>query len=158
MELLNNIDQLVLKGLSHKIFQGVFLSSQIGLGQKLLYIFLVFLCIFLPLPPLRGQPELTCQPSWLPNQELTGPYRLERCRIRTRNCRVTVWCATNEPPHPSQMSHHIPQKLKRARFLNFLGPPLIFGTLFKFLMRYSPTRIGDSWNLQEFLQILHAHL
>ena len=50
------------------------------------YYFFVF-CIFLPLPPLRGQPAVIMPTLLAPQQGMTCPCRLKRCWIRTRNCR-----------------------------------------------------------------------
>ncbi len=35
------------------------------------YIFLGFLCVYVPLPPLRGQHTVRCHPRWLPTSGLT---------------------------------------------------------------------------------------
>ena len=69
---------------------------------------------FLPLLPLRGQPVVIMPTLLAPQQGMTCPCRMERCRIWTRDCRFYIlvhyqWATTspNEPPHP-QLSHHIP--------------------------------------------------
>jgi hypothetical protein len=35
------------------------------------YIFLGFFCVYVPLPPLRGQHTVLCHPRWLPTSGLT---------------------------------------------------------------------------------------
>ena len=68
------------------------------------FLFFLYFCIFLPLPPLRGQPAV---PTLLaPQQGMACPCRLERCRIWTRDCRFHSlvhyhWATTSpsiEPP------------------------------------------------------------
>ena len=48
-----------------------------------------YLCIFLPLPPLRDQPAVIMPNLLAPKQGMTCPCRLERCRIRTQDCRFS---------------------------------------------------------------------
>ena len=53
----------------------------------LFLLFFLYFCILLPLPPLRGQPAVIMPTLLAPQQGMTCPFRLERCRIRTRDCR-----------------------------------------------------------------------
>jgi hypothetical protein len=54
--------------------------------------------IFSSVAPHRGQPAAKCHPRWQPTRRLAVSCGLGRRRIRTRDCRTTVWHATIEPP------------------------------------------------------------
>ena len=62
-----------------------------------------YFCIFLPLLPLEGQPAVIIPTLLAPQQGMTCPCRLERCRIRTQDCRFKVLQSGALP-----LSHHIP--------------------------------------------------
>ncbi len=55
--------------------------------------------IFTSVAPHRGQPAAKCHPMWQPSRRLAVSCGLGRHRIRTRDCRTTVWRATIELPH-----------------------------------------------------------
>ncbi len=76
------------------------LSWEPTYGYKhFLYNFFGVFVIFSSVAPHRGQLAAKCNPRWLPTRRLAVSCGLGRCRIRTRDCRTTVWCATIEPPH-----------------------------------------------------------
>ncbi len=57
-----------------------------------------FFVIFSSLAPHRGQPTANCHPRWQPTRRLAVKCGLGRRRMRTWDCRTTVWHATIEPP------------------------------------------------------------
>ncbi len=59
----------------------------------------IFRRIFSSVAPHRGQLAAKFNPRWQPTRRLAVSSELGRCRIQTRDCRTTVWCATIEPPH-----------------------------------------------------------
>ena len=62
------------------------------------FFFLLFFGVFLyrlPLPPLRGQPAVVMPTLLAPQQGMTCPCRLERCRIRTQDCRFNSLATTS---------------------------------------------------------------
>ncbi len=70
-----------------------------------LILFLCFLAnqrfifvIFSSVATHRGQPVAKCHPRWQPTRRSPVSCGLGRRWIRTRDCRTTVWQATNEPP------------------------------------------------------------
>ncbi len=82
--------------------------SQISLN-RFVQISFFFLCMFLAnqrfifliftsVAPHRGQPAAKCHPRWQPTRRLAVSCGLGRHRIRTRDCRTTVWHATIELP------------------------------------------------------------
>ncbi len=70
--------------------------------QPFLNMFLVnqwfIFVIFSSVAPHRGQPAAKCHPRWQPTRRLAFSCGLGRRRIRTRDCRTTVWRAAIEPP------------------------------------------------------------
>ncbi len=64
------------------------------------YLFFGIFVFFLPLPPLRGQPAVSCQPCWLPNKEWHVPAGWRDAGFEPGTAGFTVWCTTIEPPHP----------------------------------------------------------
>ncbi len=58
------------------------------------FIFLIFTSV----APHRGQPAVKCHPRWQPTRRLAVSCGLGRHRIRTRDCRTTVWHATIKLP------------------------------------------------------------
>ncbi len=62
------------------------------LNQRFIFV------IFSSVAPHRGQPAAKCNPWWQPTRRLAVSCGLGRRRIRTRDCRTTVWHATIEPP------------------------------------------------------------
>ncbi len=54
--------------------------------------------MFFSVAPHRGQPAAKCHPRWQPTRRLAVSCGLGRRRIRTRDCRTTVWHTTIEPP------------------------------------------------------------
>jgi hypothetical protein len=56
-----------------------------------------FFIIFSSVVPHRGQPAAKCHPRWQPTSRFAVNCGLGRHRIRTRDCRTTVWCSTFEP-------------------------------------------------------------
>ncbi len=68
----------------------------------ILYMFFAnhrFICvIFSSVAPHRGYLAAKCHPRWQPTRRLAVSCGLGRRRIRTQDCRTTVWCASIEPP------------------------------------------------------------
>ncbi len=55
-----------------------------------------FFVIFSSVAPHRGQPAAKCHPKWQPTRRLAVSCGVWRRRIRTRDCRTTVWRSTIE--------------------------------------------------------------
>ncbi len=71
--------------------------------NNLLYMFFwrtsgPFFTIFSSVAPHRDQPVAKCHPRWQPTRRWAISCGLGRRRIRTRDCRTTVWRTTIEPP------------------------------------------------------------
>jgi hypothetical protein len=63
-----------------------------------LYIFMGF-CVYVPLPPLRGQHTVLCHPRWLPTSGLTEfAVCWGGAGFEPRTTDFAVRCATIEPP------------------------------------------------------------
>jgi hypothetical protein len=95
-----------------------------------------FIFVNFPLLPLT---EVNPQPSairgWQPTRRLAVSCGLGRCRIRTRDCRTTAWCATIELPRlPIELPRlpielpclpielpRLPIELPRLPAINFLA-------------------------------------
>jgi hypothetical protein len=58
----------------------------------------LFFTIFSSVAPHRGQPAAKCHPRWQPTRRWAISCGLGKRRIRTRDCRTTVWRTTIEPP------------------------------------------------------------
>ncbi len=57
-----------------------------------------FFIMFSSVAPHRGQPAAMCHPRWKPTRKLADSCGLGRRRIRTQDCRTSVWRATIELP------------------------------------------------------------
>jgi hypothetical protein len=83
-----------------------FYTHDLGMFFFSLYVFWrtsgPFFTIFSSLAPHRGQPAAKCHPRWQPARRWAISCGLGRHRIRTRDCRTTVWRTTIEPP----LLHH----------------------------------------------------
>jgi hypothetical protein len=73
------------------------------------FIFLIFTSV----APHRGQPAAKCHPRWQPTRRLAVSCGLGRHRIRTRDCRTTVWHATIELPRLPVELPRLPIELPR---------------------------------------------
>jgi hypothetical protein len=57
-----------------------------------------FFVIFSSVALHRGRPAAKCHPRWQPTKRFAVNWGLGRRRIRTQDCRTTVWCTTIELP------------------------------------------------------------
>ncbi len=85
-----------------------------------------FFVIFSSVAPHRGQPAAMCHPRWQPIRRLADSCGMGRRRIRTRDCRTTVWLSTIELPHlqnwtttPPKLNYHASHWTTTPPILNY---------------------------------------